>query len=182
MEQGEINGNAKKLVRKIEKLREQAPHKQNGQLINAGMRKEGFQTHVHIIVSRKDMTNTYTLSPLAKHRASEVMLNGNPTKRGFDRDKFYEAAEKTFDRVAGYDRNYVESYGAKKDFVKNPSRFYARLIGLPTREKDVAFKLLRSAGMKIPNIPINQHQLAMKIIKRLQRGIGKALRSGEIGY
>ena len=184
VERGEIDGNAKKLKRKIAKLREQAPHKQNGKLISAGMLKEGFQTHVHIIVSRKDMTNTYTLSPLAKHRASEVMLNGNPIKRGFDRDKFYETSEKTFDRVAGYDRNYVETYSAKKDFVKNPGRFYASLIGLPTREKDVAFKLLRSTGIKIPNIPINQHQVAMKIIKNLQKGIGRAVRSSgiDIGY
>lgn len=27
------------------------------------------------------MTNTYTLSPLAKNKASEVMLNGKATKR-----------------------------------------------------------------------------------------------------
>ena len=182
VERGEITGNTKKLEKKIEKLHDQAPYKQNGKMIVAGMQKEGFQTHVHIIVSRKDMTNIYTLSPLAKHKASEVMLNGNPTKRGFDRDKFYEASEKTFDRVAGYNRNYVETYGAKKDFVKNLGKFYASLVGLPTREKDVAFKLLKSTGVKIPNIPTNHHQVAMKIIKGLQKGIGKALRSGEIGY
>ena len=182
VERGEIKGNAKKLEKKIEKLHDRAPHKQNGKMIEAGMQKEGFQTHVHIIVSRKDVTNTYTLSPLAKHKASEVMLNGKPTKRGFDRDKFYEASEKTFDRVAGYNRNYVETYGAKKEFIKNPGKFYGRLVGLPTKEKDVAFKLLRSTGVKIPNIPTNHHQVAMKIIKGLQKGIGKALRSGEIGY
>ena len=180
VERGEVNGNLRKLEKKIEKLYDQAPHKQNGKMIVAGMQKEGFQTHVHIIISRKDVTNTYTLSPLAKHKASEVMLNGKPTKRGFDRDKFYEASEKTFDRVAGYDRNYVETYGAKKDFIKNPGKFYASLVGLPTREKDVAFKLLKSTGMKIPKVPMNQHQLAMKIIKGLQKGIGRAVRSGEI--
>lgn len=180
-ERGEIKGNVKKLEKKIERLYDQAPHKQNGKMIVAGMQKEGFQTHVHIIVSRKDVTNTYTLSPLAKHKASEVVLNGKPVKRGFDRDKFYEASEKTFDRVAGYERNYVETYSAKKAFVKNPGKFYAKLVGLPTREKDVAFKLLRSTGVKIPNIPVNQHQVAMKIIKSLQKGIGKALKSGEIG-
>ena len=76
----------------------------------------------------------------------------------------------------------METYGAKKDFVKNPWKFYASLIGLPTREKDVAFKLLKSTGVKIPNIPTNHYQVAMKIIKGLQKGIGKALRSGEIGY
>ena len=184
VERGEIKGNVKKLEKKIEKLYDQAPHKQNGKMIVAGMQKEGFQTHVHIIISRKDVTNTYTLSPLVKHKASEVILNGKPTKRGFDRDKFYEASEKTFDRVTGYNRNYVETYVAKKNFAKNPGKFYAGLIGLPTREKDVAFKLLRGTGMKIPNIPVNQHRVAMKIIKSLQKGIGRAVRSSgiDIGY
>ncbi len=184
MERGEIKGNVKKMERKIERLQDQAPHKQNGKMIVAGMQKEGFQTHVHIIISRKDVTNTYTLSPLAKHKASEVILNGKPTKRGFDRDKFYGASEKTFDRVTGYNRNYVETYAAKKDFAKNPGNFYAGLIGLPTKEKDVAFKLLRSTGLKIPNVPVNQHQVAMKIIKSLQKVIGRAVRSSgiDIGY
>ena len=184
VDRGEIKGIVKKLEKKIEKLHDQAPHKQNGKMIVAGMQKEGFQTHVHIIISRKDVTNTYTLSPLAKHKASEVILNGKPTKRGFDRDKFYEASEKTFDRVTGYNRNYVEAYVAKKDFAKNPGKFYAGLIGLPTREKDVAFKLLRGMGIKIPNIPVNQHQVAMKIIRSLQKGIGRAVRSSgiDIGY
>lgn len=184
VERGEIKGNAKKLEKKIEKLHDQAPHKQSGKMIVAGMQKEGFQTHLHIIVSRKDVTNTYTLSPLAKHKASEVLLNDKPTKRGFDRDKFYEASEKTFDGVAGYNRNYVETYGAKKDFVKNPGKFYASLVGLPTREKDVAFKLLRSTGIQIPSIPVNHYQVAMKIIKSLEKGIGRAVRSSgiDIGY
>ncbi len=180
VERGEISGNVRKLENKIEKFHDQAPNKQNGKMIVAGMQKEGYQTHVNIIVSRNDVSNTYTLSPLAKHKASEVLLNGNPTKRGFDRDKFYEASEKTFDRMAGYDRNYVETYTAKKDFIKSPGKFYASLIGLPTREKDVAFKLLRNTGIKIPNIPMNQHQVAMKIIRILQNGIGRALRSSGI--
>lgn len=184
VERGELDVNVIKLEKKIAKLYDQAPHKQNGKMITTGMQKEGHQTHVHIIISRKDVSNTYTLSPLAKHKASEVILNGKPTKRGFNRDKFYEASEKTFDHVAGYNRNYVETYSAKKEFRKNPDKFYASLIGLPTREKDVAFKLLRSTGMKTPNVPFNQHQVAMKIIKSLQKGIGQAVRSSgiDIGY
>ncbi len=184
VEHGEIKGKVKALEKKIEKLEQQAPHKHNGKIIVAGMQKEGFQTYVHIIISRKDLSNTYKLSPLPKHKASEVILNGKPTKRGFDRDKFYGASEKTFEQVTGYDRNYVETYAAKKDFFKNPGKFYVGLIGLPTTEKDAAFKLLRSTGMKIPNIPLNQHQVTMKIINSLQKGIGRAVRSSgiDIGY
>ncbi len=70
----------------------------------------------------------------------------------------------------------------QKKIVKNPGKFFASLVVLPTREKDVAFKLLKSTGVKIPNIPTNHHQVAMKIIKGLQKGIGQAARSGKIGY
>lgn len=50
-----------------------------------------------------------------------------------------------------------ETYAAKKEFFKNPGKFYPSLIGLPNREQmEVAFKLLSCMGMKIPNIPGNQ--------------------------
>ncbi len=177
---GEIKGNVKKLNRKIEGLVANAPHKIDGELIAAGMQKEGLQTHVHIIVSRKDITNTYTLSPMAKHRASEVVLNGKTVKRGFDRNQFYEAAEKTFDRVSGYQRNFTETFIAKKAFVHDPKKFYANLIGLPTNERDIAFKLMRESRIQLPNVPVNQVQLALKIYRKLQRGMKVAVRSASI--
>lgn len=44
-------------------LMEEAPHQQNGKRIVRGMPKEGSQSHIHIVVSRKDMSNKYSLSP-----------------------------------------------------------------------------------------------------------------------
>jgi len=180
VERGELKGNVKKLQKKIEKLIVQAPHKQNGKIIVAGMKKEGMQTHIHIIVSRRDMTNTYTLSPMAKHKASEVQLNGETVKRGFNRDKFFEASEKTFDKVTGYQRNYVESYSAKKTFIKNSEQFYKNLLGLPTNEKQTAFKLLKKADIHFPKIPTNKIQLAFEAFKKL-RNVSKSVDIGE-GY
>ncbi len=180
VERRELQGNIKKLEKKIEKLIQQAPHKQNGKLITAGMKKEGMQTHVHIIVSRRDMTNTYTLSPMAKHKASEIQLNGKAIKRGFDRDKFFEASEKTFDKVTGFKRNYVESYSAKKTFIKNPEQFYKNLLGLPSNEKQAAFKLLNKADIHFPKIPTNKIQLAFEAFKKL-RNVSKSVDIGE-GY
>lgn len=78
----------------IKQLEKEAPYQLNGKMITQGMAKEGAQSHVHIIVSRKDMSNSYSLSPGSKYKASEVMLNGKLVKRGFDRDKFYTASEK----------------------------------------------------------------------------------------
>ncbi|SFT07816.1 hypothetical protein SAMN04487906_2815 [Zhouia amylolytica] len=180
IERGEGNGNVDRLKLRIAKLEREAPHQQNGKRIVNGMKKEGHQTHVHIIVSRRDMTNSYSLSPGSKYRASETELNGKDVKRGFDRDKFFKAAEKTFDKKFGYNRNFVESYQGKNLFVKDPKKFFAVMAGLPTTEKQVAFKLLHKSGVHIPNIPTNKAQLAFKALMKLKRGIEKSIGSGGI--
>ncbi|WP_262896324.1 DUF5712 family protein [Hyunsoonleella ulvae] len=99
------------------------------------MKKEGHQTHIHIIVSRRDMSNSYSLSPGSK----------------------YKASEKTFDKKFGYNRNFVENYRAKNMFKKDPKKFFAIMAGLPTTEKQVTFRLLHKSGIHIPNIPTNSH-------------------------
>ncbi len=178
---GEIKGNVKRIERKINKLIEDAPHKVHGKLLKVGMKKEGLQTHVHIIVSRRDATNTYSLSPGAKFKESETILNGKKVKQGFNRDEFFKNSEKTFDRIFNYDRNFVESYKAKKMFKKDPKKFYAMLVGLPTNQRAVAFKLLGKTGINIPTIPISTAQLAFKAFKKLKKGIKVAIRSSSIG-
>ena len=93
------------------------------------MQKDGNQSHIHIIVSRKDASNSVSLSPGSKYKASEVVMHGKQVKRGFDRDAFFAKAEKTFDKTFGYQRNYAESYQSKKDFVKNPKHYFSALWG-----------------------------------------------------
>ncbi len=66
-------------------------------------------------------------------------------------------------------------------FIKNPKQFFATLVGLPTSEKQMAFKLLHTAGIHIPNIPTNKVQLAYKAFMKLKKGVGKAINSGSIG-
>lgn len=182
VERGELIGNTKQIELEIEKLMKEAPHKINGQMVVAGMKKEGLQTHIHIIVSRTDASNTYSLSPGSKYKASEAELNGKMVKRGFDRNSFYEAAEKTFDSTTGYQRNYVETYTVRKQFVKDPKRFYSQLMGLPINERTVAFKLMHKTGIHFPMIPTNNAQLAVATFKRLKRGLEVAIRSSSIGY
>jgi hypothetical protein len=146
------------------------------------MQKEGNQSHIHIIVSRKDTSNRFSLSPGSKYRASQVELNGKTVKRGFDRDKFFENAEKTFDKSFGHQRNFVETYKARKDFIKSPKIYYASLMKLPTNEKAIAFKLMQKTGIPImPSIPTNQAQLALKVFNTLKRGVGVAIKSSSIG-
>ena len=181
IEQGQLEGNIKKMKSQIIKLEAEAPHQQNGKRIVQGMKKAGNQSHIHIIVSRKDASNSVSLSPGSKYKASEVTMNGKLVKRGFDRDAFFTKAESTFDKTFGYKRNYAESYKSKKDFIKNPKLYFTTLLGLPASEKAIAFKMLAKSGVPIASIPTNQVQLALKTIRYLKRGMDVAIKSGSIG-
>ena len=182
IQRGEAIGNIDRLKLKIAKLERQAPHQQNGKRIVQGMQKAGNQSHIHIIVSRKDASNRYSLSPGSKHKASEVVLNGQQVKRGFDRDKFFEKAEKTFDKTFQYNRNFVETYTSRKQYIKNPKLYFNVITGLPTNDRAAAFKILRESKMPMmPIIPTNKVQLAIKTIKQLKRGVDVALKSSSIG-
>ncbi|WJJ96383.1 MobB family relaxase [Algibacter luteus] len=181
IEQGQLDGNIKKMKSQISKLESEAPHQQNGKRIVQGMKKAGNQSHIHIIVSRKDATNSVSLSPGSKYKGSEVEMHGKIVKRGFDRDAFFTKAESTFDKTFGYKRNYAESYKSKKDFIKNPKLYFTTLLGLPASEKAVAFKMLAKSGVPMASIPTNQVQLALKTIRYLKRGVDIAIKSGSIG-
>lgn len=182
VQEGRAEGNIKKMKKEIAKLERQAPHQQNGKRIVQGMRKDGNQSHIHIIVSRKDASNRFSLSPGSKYKASDVKLNGETVKRGFDRDKFFESAEKTFDKTFGYKRYFAETYKARKDYVKNPNLYFAALMKLPANEKALAFKMIAKTGLPIvPNIPVSQTQIALRILKRLRRGAEIAIKSSSIG-
>lgn len=182
IQEGRAEKNIKRMKKEIAKLERQAPHQQNGKRIVQGMRKDGNQSHIHIIVSRKDASNRFSLSPGSKYQASDVKLNGQTVKRGFDRDKFFERAEKTFDKTFGYKRNFAETYKAKKTFIKNPNLYFAALMKLPANEKALAFKMIAKTGLPIvPNIPVSQTQIALRILKRLRRGAEVAIKSSSIG-
>ena len=182
IETGLMQGSIQKREKEIEKLEAQAPHCQDGKRIVQGMPKAGNQSHIHIIVSRKDASNSVSLSPGSKYKASEVNFNGKTVKRGFDRDRFFEKAEKTFDKTFGYQRNFVETYTARKEFIKKQNHYFTSLIGLPANEKALAFKLIRESGIPMmPSIPTSQAQLALKIFNRLKKGVEVAVKSSSIG-
>ena len=182
IQEGRAEGNIKKMKNEIAKLESQAPHQQNDKRIVQGMKKDGNQSHIHIIVSRKDASNSVSLSPGSKHKASEVEMHGKKVKRGFDRDAFFAKAEKTFDKTFGYKRNFAETYKARKDFIKNPNLYFAALMKLPANEKALAFKMITKSGLPIvPSIPVSQAQIALRVFKRLRRGAEVAIKSSSIG-
>ncbi|SIQ13110.1 MobB family relaxase [Maribacter ulvicola] len=182
IQEGRADGNIKKMKKEIANLERNAPHQLNGKRIVQGMPKSGNQSHIHIIVSRKDVSNSVSLSPGSKHKASEVEMHGKKVKRGFDRDTFFAKAEKTFDKTFGYKRNYAETYRAKKTFVKNPNLYFAALMKLPANEKALAFKMITKTGLPvIPSIPVSQAQIALRVFKRLRRGAEITIKSSSIG-
>ncbi len=181
IEQGASGGNIRKLKKEIAQLEKQAPHQLNGKRIVRGMPKQGSQAHVHIIVSRMDISNRHSISPGSKHKASETTMHGKTVKRGFARDEFFKNAENTFDKLFAYKRNYVESYTARKTMLKNPKLYLSMLSGLPASERAVAYKLLSKSKMPMVNIPTNKVQLTIKAIKKIKQGIERAVHSGSIG-
>ena len=94
----------------------------------------------------------------------------------------FSRMQKTFDKTFGYKRNFAETYKARKDFVKNPNLYFAALMKLPANEKALAFKMIAKTGLPIvPNIPLSQTQIALRILKRLRRGAEIAIKSSSIG-
>ena len=127
-------------------------------------------------------TNRYSLSPGSSYRESEAPLNGETIRRGFKRDQFFEAAEKTFDRMFHYDRNYTESYSARKSLSQDPLKYFAKLAKLPTNQRSAALKALGKSGvpLPLPDIPKSKMDLVLKSIKKLKRGLDLARGSSTI--
>lgn len=179
VQRGEKNGSVLDLQREINKLYNQAPHKSNGKMIEQGMEKPGLQTHVHLIVSRKDKSNSVSLSPGSKYKSSEVMFNGKLVRRGFDRDNFFQKAEQRFDEKFSFNRNFVESYSSRKTLLSSPKQYYLNLLKLPSPERKVAMELLKGTGISLPKIPHNKVQFALK---QLKQALEIGIKSSSIGY
>ena len=185
----------KNIEKEIENTYRFAPHKHNGILADTGVAKPGYQDHVHVIVSRKDRSNSFSLSPGSKYKSSEALLNGKEVKRGFDRDGFFDKAEKTFDRVFEIDRNYMASYRGKNDLLKNTSYFISKVAKLPSNEKALAYKFINKAtglgeqiGMvskviqlkKIVQAGVNPQLAVKEGIKLLAKVVTKGIEAGSI--
>ena len=166
-----------KMLRRLEAL---APAQLNGQRIREGMEKPGPQTHIHIIVSRKDASNSVSLSPGSKYKASQVVLQGKTVKRGFDRDRFFGATERIFDKRFGYQRGFVERYASRKLLSRHPDRYFKALLGLPASERAIAMKALTKAGVRLPSFPTTAPEVALKALKQIRKSAIRALSAGSI--
>ncbi|MDR3059546.1 MAG: DUF5712 family protein [Prevotella sp.] len=69
--------------------------------------KQGENMHCHVIISRKDMSNTKKISPQTNHKTAE---KSGTVKSGFNRTEFYSSCEQSFDKRFSYQRDYKESF------------------------------------------------------------------------
>src|SRR5690554_4898096 len=169
----------------------------SGEVIKEGVPKGGVNYHVHIVVSRHDKTNDprskISLSPMSKYREQNSQLNNQKNKKiGFNRDAFFQNAEKTFDDFFNYNRDYSKSYEAmkknantkgvrennKNGIVKNLKKELSRYVGIPISNPSHILKmqLSQNLGVNIPShlsIPTNPAQLTLKVAKTVAKTIEK---------
>jgi hypothetical protein len=98
-------------------------------LYKAGEKKEGLQTHVHIVVSRMDQSKKIRLSPMANAKNSKDILNGKEVQIGFDRMKFVQSCEKSFDTNFDYKRSQQHKF-SHYHTMKNQMRNTAKNVAM----------------------------------------------------
>ncbi|MFV8271515.1 DUF5712 family protein [Flavobacterium sp. GT2N3] len=76
----------------------------------SGTYKIGLQSHIHIIVSRKDKTQRLKLSPTCNEKSTSRTIGDNEYQVGFDRVKWINMNEKTFDEHFKYNRKELEKF------------------------------------------------------------------------
>ena len=86
---------------KTEKEQAEAMRKYYGKIHFERKGADRYDMHAHIIVSRKDRSNTRKLSPKTNHTGKK---NCGNVKGGFDRTDFFRKCESSFDKRTGYDR------------------------------------------------------------------------------
>ncbi len=89
-------------------------HKQSGEVIKTGLKKEGLQLHVHVVVSRNDVTQKTKLSPLSKSKGGMQKLNGKDVMQGFNHEKFKRVVGQHFNEKYQYKSKTHESYESRK--------------------------------------------------------------------
>ncbi len=105
------------------KVEDHRYYRHTDKAVNEGIRKigdikEGLQTHVQIIVSRKDITDRIKLSP---QNTSKGRNTAHSAKLGqFDRKAFKQSGERVFDTMFGFQRNLKDTL-AYASVMKNGS-------------------------------------------------------------
>lgn len=107
-------------------------------LFKNGDYKPGLNSHAHVIVSRKDKTQSLKLDPTTKERSTQRTIGGNAYQVGFDRKKWTNSNENSFDVLFSYNRAEKEKF-ENQNILKNGS----------PKEKDLLIKKINSQELII---------------------------------
>ncbi|WP_158729174.1 MULTISPECIES: DUF5712 family protein [unclassified Flavobacterium] len=91
----------------------------NGKRIS-GENKEGLQSHIHFIVSRKDKSQRLKLNPICNEKNTNRTIGDNEYQVGFDRVNWIKINEETFDEHFRYNRKLLEKF-ENQNILKNGS-------------------------------------------------------------
>jgi len=121
-EKGLKSGNDLVYYAKIEHQRAYKGNEEQVRLgnVKSGDKKPGLQSHVHVIVSRKDKTQRLKLSPVTNEKATTRKIGNNKYYVGFDRKKWIDKNEKSFDIMFEYKRKEIEKFEIQ-NILKNGS-------------------------------------------------------------
>lgn len=86
----------------------------------AGQYKKGLNSHLHFIVSRKDKSQRLKLSPTSNEKNTNRTIGDNDYQIGFDRVKWINLNENTFDAHFQYKRKEREKFQIQ-NILKNGS-------------------------------------------------------------
>ena len=100
--------------------------------------------HDHIIVSRKDKTGKYKLSPMTNHRSG----SSGVIKSGFNRDSFYRDCERIFDTTFGYQRRISESYDYNNTMTHGSNEERAAMIQASVQEEQIRQQVTASLARR----------------------------------
>lgn len=128
-----------------------------------GDEKEGLQTHIHVIVSRKTADKKMMISPLANERGKTYQLGDKVMVKGFDRDKYKQTCETLFDKLFSYQRPKEESYQFFKDKDK------LSILEKAALEKEIANKKLQEELARQEALKQAEKEEKEKMLKNKQR-------------
>lgn len=138
-----------------------------------GDEKEGLQTHIHVIVSRKDATKKMMLSPLANERGTEIEIGDKKIVKGFDRNNYKFVCEKLFDEKFSYPRRTEETYEYFKTMSKNDSSAKEKMLNKIKQEQEELQKIKEENREREEKVKIEQQNNLEKINKQEQENIQK---------
>lgn len=126
-------------------------HRQGENVIKTGLKKEGLQLHVHVVVSRNDKNQKIKLSPFSKSRGGFQKLNGKDVMQGFNRDVFRQSTANHFNEKYQYKSKSNEKYPYKSN-EKYENRKSKNALGV----NPVVFVAANKVAVKVKRKVINK--------------------------